>query len=142
MICLDASVVLKWLSEEELSENAVALVRRASDRREALVAPALLPFEVTNAVMRNARRAGVPRDVAEETLQLLDGYGIEVRHVAGLHLTALRRTLALGLGAAYDAHYVVLAEALGAPLWTADRRLYNAFAPTSDVVRWLGDFAG
>lgn len=142
MICLDASVAVKWLFEEELSENAFALVRGTLARREAVVAPALLPFEVTNAVMRNARRVGVPLDTAEAMLGLLDNYGIELRQVTGIHVLALRRSLGLGLGAAYDAHYVVLAEELGVPLWTADRRLYNAFAPTSAAVRWLGDFSG
>jgi predicted nucleic acid-binding protein len=30
------------------------------------------------------------------------------------------------LPAAYDAHYLAVAEALGAPFWTTDQRLFNS----------------
>jgi predicted nucleic acid-binding protein len=42
--------------------------------------------------------------------------------------------------AAYDAHYLALAEMEGCPLWTADGRLFNAVRHELDWVNWLGDY--
>ena len=51
-------------------------------------------------------------------------------------------TLAAELGqqAAYDAHYLALAEALNCRFWTADRPFFTAARLVTDRVRWLGDF--
>lgn len=48
MICVDASVAGKWILEEEQSDRAKALYRSALLAREPIVAPPLLPTEVTN----------------------------------------------------------------------------------------------
>jgi len=42
-----------------------------------------------------------------------------------LHRRALQLAEALSLPAAYDAHYLALAERVGAEFWTTDRRLAN-----------------
>jgi predicted nucleic acid-binding protein len=42
--------------------------------------------------------------------------------------------------AAYDSHYLALAEMLGCELWTGDRRLYNAVKDELPWVKWLGDY--
>ena len=41
--------------------------------------------------------------------------------------------------AAYDAHYLALAEHLACPFWTADERLYNSVRDSFPLIRWLGD---
>jgi predicted nucleic acid-binding protein len=50
MICIDASVAVKWVLQEELSEHARALYRAHLRMREPLVAPSLLLYEVANTV--------------------------------------------------------------------------------------------
>ena len=42
--------------------------------------------------------------------------------------------------AAYDAHYLALAEILDCEMWTADDRFFRAASSTSGRVRRLADF--
>ena len=46
----------------------------------------------------------------------------------------------LNQNAAYDAHYLALAQSVGCDLWTADERFYRAASPSIENVRWLGEF--
>ena len=64
MICVDASVAVKWVLEEELSAHADALYLASQRAGFPLVAPALLWFEVTNIVRQRMRRAGAMSLVA------------------------------------------------------------------------------
>lgn len=41
--------------------------------------------------------------------------------------------------AAYDAHYLALAETLNCDLWTADERFYRAASATFKFVKWLAE---
>lgn len=58
----------------------------------------------------------------------------------GLHHRAWERAYRFKQPAAYDAHYLALAEMLGCEFWTADRRLHNAVKDELPWVKWLGDF--
>lgn len=42
--------------------------------------------------------------------------------------------------AAYDAHYLALAEREGCEYWTADQRLWNTVKAALPWVRWLGNY--
>ena len=44
--------------------------------------------------------------------------------------------------AAYDAHYLALAEMMNCEFWTADRRLFNVVKDELPWVRWLGKHEG
>lgn len=117
MIVLDASAVLELL----LGRPAGAAVQtHISRRRESLHAPHLLDAEVAQ-VLRRYHLAGEITDArGRESLRLLSELAIH-RHP---HRPLLPRVWDLRANmSAYDGLYVALAEALRAPLLTADARL-------------------
>jgi predicted nucleic acid-binding protein len=48
VIRVDASVAAKWLFPEEYSAQALALASHAAGAKERIIAPVLLPLEITN----------------------------------------------------------------------------------------------
>ncbi len=133
---------MKWLFEEDLFVQARRLLRAAIENGESLIAPPLLPSEVTNGVRQQLRRGFVGIREAPGLLAQFLSVPIELSVPDRLYERALALATELGLPATYDAQYVVLSEDLGATLWTADRRLVNATAAQRSFVRWIGDYPG
>ena len=139
---VDASLAVKWLVDEEDSENALALRRGWSDSGVRLAAPYLILAEVSNTLHRKVVGGGLALQVAIETLEYtLNTLEIEFHDSTDIHVGALRLADQLNQGAVYDSIYLALAERLDCELWTADRRFYRAARRFSDRIRWLGDFA-
>jgi predicted nucleic acid-binding protein len=117
LIVLDASAVLELLLRSAAGD---AVTRRIAPAEETLHAPHLLDLEVVQVLRRYEASGSLSRSRAEESLE--DFLGLDViryPHDALLpRVWSLRRNLT-----AYDAAYVALAEALDAPLLTADARL-------------------
>ena len=141
MMCVDASVVAKWFLREESTDQARALLRGALSTGETIVAPPLMPYEVTN-IFHQRQRAGGSLSF-EEALEFLDDFlrlPIELRNPPGLHRRALILADTHGLPAAYDAHYLALAEQLGCTLWTDDRPLLRILEGRLPFVRPISDY--
>jgi predicted nucleic acid-binding protein len=140
MICVDASVAIKWLLKEERSDRAIALYDATTNANQPIVAPPLLPLEVTNILRQRMRvQGGISLTRATEHLAAFLALSIDFHNPAGLHHQALVLADALGLPATYDAHYLALAEHLGCELWTDDQRLLRQVATSLPFVRWIGD---
>lgn len=141
MICADASLAAKWLLDEERSDRARALSNATLHSGQPLVAPPLLPIELTNIVRRRMR---APYQLSrEEATDLLDTFlamPIILHNPPSIHQRALLLADAYGLPATYDAHYVVVAQHLGCDLWTDDQRLVRRLAAELPFVRWIGDY--
>jgi len=120
VIVLDASVMVEIL----LNRPSVAeLAHRLFAPDEALHAPHLIDLEVTQAMRRYQASGEMSPQRAREALVAFAHMPLE-RHPHWPFLERiwdLRRNLT-----AYDAAYVALAEALGAPILTADRALASA----------------
>ena len=140
MICVDASVAVKWILDEERSDRARALYSAAVQTGEPIVAPPLLPLEVTNILRQRMRTTeGLSLVAATQHLDDFLALPIQFHNPTGLHFQALVLADALGLPATYDAHYLALAEHLGCELWTDDQRLLRHVATSLPFVRWIGD---
>ena len=120
MIVIDASAVLELLFRTPAGLEVAA---RIAGVYETLHAPHLLDLEVIQTVRRYDRTGVV--DGARALSALEDFAALDLTRyphdVMWERIWELRNTLT-----AYDAAYVALAEALRAPLLTADARIANA----------------
>ena len=120
MIVVDASAMLEVLLR---TPDAHAVEKRLFDPDETLHAPHLLDVEVAQVVRRYAANGEI--DGARGGAVLDDLAVFPVRRYP--HDVLLPRVWQLRNNlTAYDAVYIALAEALGAPLLTRDRRLARA----------------
>ncbi len=116
MIVVDCAAVVDALTALEGTDDL-----RAALAAEELCAPALLDFEVVSALRGLTLGGHLAANRAEDALTDFDDLDI-ARWPAGDALR--RRAFQLRENvSAYDAAYVVLAEALDCPLLTRDRRL-------------------
>jgi predicted nucleic acid-binding protein len=123
---VDASVATKLLLREEFSGLARALYDQSARLNEPLIAPSLFPNEVMNAVYRRLRRGLLTGDAAEEAIRLFSALSFVIISPIDLPQRAFVFARTHNLPSIYDGLYVVLAQDIGAELWTADQRLLNA----------------
>jgi predicted nucleic acid-binding protein len=97
------------------------------DREVSGHVPDILWAEVASALRRYVHTGAMTRRHAHEVLAYALMLRLVVRPLRGLAAPALDRAIASDLSV-YDACYVVLADALGATLVTADRTLAAAAA--------------
>ena len=115
---VDASVAVKWVIPETLSDEA----DRIRDGDDDVLAPDLLLVEVANALWRKtAAREISPRE-ADAAFDLVRRGGIDLRPTAPLLPRAMEMARRLG-HPVYDCVYLALAEREHAAFVTADQRL-------------------
>jgi predicted nucleic acid-binding protein len=137
VICVDASVAVKWVIEEVYSETATVLHDDTVRARESIVAPPLLPIEVTNVLWQRVRRRLLTHTQAEEALTRFLAFKVTLVSPATLHRDALDLAAAYTLPATYDAHYLALAQYLECDLWTYNQRFLKALGGQVALVRSL-----
>ena len=137
-VVVDASLALKWVLQEEHTEEALALWDRWQETVEYVVAPPIFRSEVTNVLHQRVRRGEFGRAHAEDALGCLTSL-VAVDEPAGLYDRALTLADELGLPSTYDALYLALAEAQGCDMWTADRRLVRSVQRSFPQARWVGE---
>lgn len=133
-VCVDASFLLRLILDDEASSQADTLWETWHREGQRLVAPTLLYYEVANALHRYVAQRYLTPDEAEALLDLALRLDVELIGDAALHRRALQLARVFSLPATYDAHYLALAERLGAELWTADLRLVRA---VQDRLPWV-----
>lgn len=137
-IVVDASVVVKWYIPERDHEPARQLRDDYLNGRHDLLAPALLPFEVGNALKYSGHYSGERLRDASTTLT---EYGITLvpyRNAGPLTDVAVDLDITF-----YDAAYLALAHTSDSTVYTADSRLLDAVEESdySNVPSHIRDYA-
>jgi predicted nucleic acid-binding protein len=114
---IDASIVVKWVINEEGTENALALRGRTK-----LIAPELLTAECANIFWKKVQRDELTMDEACFAARLVQVADIELLQTRALLEAATRIAIELN-HPAYDCVYIALATEHDCRFVTADRRL-------------------
>jgi len=138
-VCIDASLIVRLVLSGDHDAPAVKLWKRWRQAERSLVAPTLLYYEVSNALHRYVVHGDLLPEEGADALQAAFGLGIALYGNVRLHQRALEIARRYSLPAAYDAHYLALAEELGAEFWTADRRLVRALDKALPWVHQAGE---
>lgn len=123
-VCVDASLVIRRVVS--LSGPVHAQWETWAQENCRLVAPALLYYEVTNGLYQYQKAGVLPVEAVNKSLAAALALPIELVSDSALHKRAKALAETYNLPASYDAHYLALAERLGADLWTTDERLVNS----------------
>lgn len=122
MYVVDASLVIKWFSEEEYTDEAIELRNKFFKGTCELAAPDLILYEVSNALRFNPNFN--EEDVIEAVNSLFDmGISIIVptpRVIKSSITMAFKYNITI-----YDAFYAALASEIGFTFVTADSKLYQ-----------------
>lgn len=121
-LVVDASVAVAALTDRSTAGEW----SRTTLANDGLFAAAHMPFEVSNVLRRLVGRSVISADIGALALRDLMAMPVDLLHhdVLALRIWELRDNLT-----AYDAAYVAVAELVGAPLATLDRRLAEAPGP-------------
>ncbi len=142
IVVVDASLALKWVLSEADSNTAITLLQRWNTDNTEIIAPALFTYEATNILYRQVVTNKLSYEEAKKLLTKLLSIGILLNFVQHREIStrAMELSHRFGLPAAYDAHYLALAEHEKCEYWTADSRLYNAVRDKLSWVRLLGEY--
>jgi len=136
-VVVDASVVVKWYIPERHHEQAQQLRDDYLDGLHALSAPALLPFEVVNALRYSGHFDDEQLDDAAVTLP---EYGIELvpfRDIGPTTDVASELDITV-----YDASYLALASTTDGTVYTSDEALIDDVAGSEfgDDIAHIGTY--
>jgi predicted nucleic acid-binding protein len=133
-ICVDASFVVRLVTSESEDSPFIVLWDQWQTDQYLIVAPTLFYYEITNALHRYVLAGQLQPESAAQNLEDALNLGITLYGDSLLHKRAFTLARSLNLSAAYDSHYLALAEQLKADFYTTDKRLYNA---VKDTFSWI-----
>jgi predicted nucleic acid-binding protein len=136
-ICVDANLITRVVIAPD-DQPVQQLWRQWQLDSRQLAAPTLLRYEVTNALYRYQKQGLLSEDIIRIALKAALTLPIQLHGEADLHRRAIALAERFALPAAYDAHYLAVAEQLDAELWTADRRLARAVESSLSWVHLVG----
>ena len=95
---------------------------------------------MTNILRQRMRRVGLPLEDARRLLADFLDLSIALATSVQLYDRALQLADQYHLPAAYDAHYLALAQLIARDLWTDDQRLIRLLGSQLTFVKWIGDY--
>ena len=127
-ICVDANLVLRLIADPA-DEPIQHLWEHWDSEGRTLAAPTLLYYEVANALYRYQHLGYLSASAVQLSFRAALALPLELHGEPDLHWRALSLADKFSLPAAYDAHYLALAELLEGEFWTADGRLARTVQP-------------
>jgi predicted nucleic acid-binding protein len=124
-LCVDANLVIRLVVDPG-DESVQSLWERWDSEGRHVAAPTLLPYELANALYRYQKLDYIGAAEVELAFRAALALPLELHGEPELHLRALELASRFSLPAAYDAHYLALAELLEGEFWTADGGLARA----------------
>jgi predicted nucleic acid-binding protein len=121
-ICVDANLVIRLIVGPADESHQARWEQWGSEGRR-LAAPTLLYYEVANGLYRYQKLGYISTSAVELAFKAALALPLELHGGPDLHWRALELANRFGLPAAYDAHYLALAELLEGEFWTADKGL-------------------
>lgn len=132
-LCVDANLVIRLIADPKDVVVRQMWEQWSADSRQ-VAAPTLLHYEVSNALYRYRQAGMMSASAVRLALRAALALPVQLYGEPELDVRALDLADRFSLPAAYDAHYLALAEWLGAEFWTADRRLAGA---VQDELPWV-----
>ncbi len=133
LVCVDANIVIRFVLPA--NKPIQTLWEKWISKNARLVAPTLLHYEIANSLYQYEKHGQLSHEIIRDALDVALALPIELIGDADLHRRAVSLASHYHLPAAYDAHYLALAERLNAELWTSDERLVNAVK--SGKLEWV-----
>lgn len=121
-LVLDASVIIKWFTQEEKRKQAVKLREKYINGEIEITVPDLLLYEISNALRFNPNFQ--EKDVNEAIQSLFD---MEINIIVPVP-EILQKAIDLAYSkeiTLYDAFYIALAQIIDFDFITADKKLYK-----------------
>lgn len=140
--CVDANVVVKAVTKEDLSENAIALMSDALNMEIRLIAPHFFDAETNGAVRKKVYSGEIIAKLGDIAFEKLKRFPVHMLPTQNLLDRSWKIAKQFRLRWLYDAFYVALAEERECLLWTADIELYNSVKHELIFVKSLEDYAG
>lgn len=125
-ICVDASVIIRWLVPQQSDPSVYDLVDGWIEDGVELVGPALLFSEVVSVLRHQVHKGTLDDEDADRIVWLFLRLGVRRIDNFTLYRRAFELATRFGHARAYDAHYLAAAEQEACVLWTADGPLYDS----------------
>lgn len=139
-IVVDASVAIKWYVRDEIdADKAIAMLLDYENGKIKLIIPTLFYYEIANAVNTAALRGRITKDEGQDIIKdllitdLITLDDAKLIHPAYLYARKYKISV-------YDASYLVAAKEHNVPIYTADRRFYEAVKSKERLMKWIGDY--
>jgi predicted nucleic acid-binding protein len=137
-VVVDSNFIVRLLTKHPESRFG-AMWREWESNGTAAFAPALLPYEVTNAFWRFENSGALSSSAVTRSIGRMNDLQIELVSIGEIHLQALEFVRRHWESKAYDSHFLALAQILKCDLWTSDKKLHNRVGSHLPWVRFVED---